>query len=37
MTRLALVAGVASGDQVGADLIRAARRLRSDLEFVGVR
>jgi lipid-A-disaccharide synthase len=36
MTRLALVAGEASGDQLGAGLIEAARRLRPDLEFVGV-
>ena len=36
MTRIALVAGEASGDQLGAGLIEAARRIRPDLEFVGV-
>jgi lipid-A-disaccharide synthase len=36
MKRIALVAGEASGDQLGADLIEAARRIRPDLEFVGV-
>ena len=36
MKRIALVAGEASGDQLGAGLIEAARRIRPDLEFVGV-
>ena len=36
MTRIALVAGEASGDQLGAGLIEAARRIRPDLEFVGI-
>jgi lipid-A-disaccharide synthase len=36
MTRIALVAGEASGDQLGAGLIEAARRLRPDLEFAGI-
>ncbi len=36
MTRIALVAGEASGDQLGAGLIEAMRRLRPELGFVGV-
>ncbi len=34
--RIAVVAGEASGDQLGAGLIEAARSLRPELEFVGV-
>jgi lipid-A-disaccharide synthase len=34
--RIALVAGEASGDQLGAALIHAVRALRPDVEFVGV-
>lgn len=33
---IALIAGEASGDQLGAGLIEAARRLRPDLRFVGI-
>jgi lipid-A-disaccharide synthase len=36
MTQLAVVAGEASGDQLGADLIEALRRLQPGLEFVGI-
>lgn len=36
MPRIALIAGEASGDQLGASLIRSARRLRPDLQFEGV-
>jgi lipid-A-disaccharide synthase len=34
--RIALVAGEASGDRLGASLIRAAAKIRPDLEFFGV-
>lgn len=34
--RVFLIAGEASGDQLGAGLMRALRRLRPDVEFVGV-
>ena len=34
--RVGLVAGEASGDTLGADLIGALRRLRTDIEFFGV-
>jgi lipid-A-disaccharide synthase len=34
--RIAVVAGEASGDALGAGLIRAARLIRPDIEFVGV-
>ena len=36
MPRVVIIAGEASGDQLGASLIRAARRKRPDLEFAGV-
>jgi lipid-A-disaccharide synthase len=34
--RIAIVAGEASGDQLGAGLIAAAHRLRPEVEFVGI-
>lgn len=34
--RIALVAGEASGDQLGADLILAIRRMRPEVDFVGI-
>jgi lipid-A-disaccharide synthase len=34
--RIAIVAGEASGDQLGAGLIAATRRLRPEVEFVGI-
>ena len=36
MPRIAIIAGEASGDQLGASLIRSARRLLPDLQFEGV-
>lgn len=36
MPRIVVIAGEASGDQLGASLIRSARRLRPDLRFEGV-
>jgi lipid-A-disaccharide synthase len=36
VARIVVIAGEASGDQLGASLIRAARRIDPDIEFVGV-
>jgi lipid-A-disaccharide synthase len=36
MPRVVIIAGEASGDQLGASLIRAMRKLRPDVEFEGV-
>jgi lipid-A-disaccharide synthase len=36
MPRIVIAAGEASGDQLGAGLIRAAQRLRADVSFAGV-
>ena len=36
MPRIALIAGEASGDRLGASLIRSAKKLRPDLQFEGV-
>lgn len=36
MPRIAIIAGEASGDRLGASLIRSAGKLRSDLQFEGV-
>jgi len=36
MPRIAIIAGEASGDRLGASLIRSAKRLRPDLQFEGV-
>lgn len=36
MTRIAIIAGEQSGDVLGARLIIALRRLRPDLDFIGI-